>query len=151
MIAESIKQLTVGDAMTNAVLTVESMTPTGIVLELMEAQQVSALPVVDGDRCVGIVTAMELVRLIRETNAALRSGFPHYEDCLWAVELTHRKLDDNPICEIMNMGVERVTPGVPLCEAAQRMCSSSQHHLVVEQDGQLLGFLSSWDVAAAIC
>lgn len=137
--------------MTRNVLTVASSTPIGKVLESMEDRHVSALPVVDHDRCVGIVTATDLVKLIRETNAALRSGYPHYEDCLWAVDLAHRKLDQQPVREIMSVFVEKVSPETPICEAAKRLSTCAKHHLVVEDKGKLVGFLSSWDIAGAMC
>lgn len=151
MISESTRKKRVADVMSGHVLTVHSATSTGRVLEIMEEHQVSALPVVDDDKCVGIVTATDLVRLIRETNGALRSGYPHYEDCLWAVDLAHRKLDQQPVREIMSVFVEKVSPDTAICEAAKRLMSSARHHLVVEENGQLIGFLSSWDIAAAMC
>jgi CBS-domain-containing membrane protein len=107
--------------------------------------------VVDHERCVGIVTATDLVKLIRETNAALRSGYPHDEDCLWAVDLAHRKLDQQPVREIMSVFVEKVSPETPICEAAKRLSTCAKHHLVVEDKGKLVGFLSSWDIAGAMC
>lgn len=148
---ERIRAIKVSDLMTDKVLTVSSATPTGKVLESMQRHHVSAMPVVDGERCVGIVTATDLVRLIRDTNAALRSGYPHYEDCLWAVDLAHRLLDQQPISEIMNVDVEIIEPDAPICEAADRLSTLGKHHLVVERDGKLVGFLSAWDVARAIC
>ena len=151
MISKSTHELRVADVMSGSVKSVKSETPIGKVLEIMEDNHVHALPVVDQDQCVGIVTATDLVRLIRETNAALRSGYPHYEDCLWAVDLAHRKLDQQPVHEIMSVSVEKVSPETPLCDAAKRLSSCARHHLVVEADGKLVGFLSSWDVAAAFC
>lgn len=151
MISESTRQLRVADVMTREVLTVTSSTPIGKVLEIMEDGHVSSLPVVDGEHCIGIVTATDLVRLIRETNGALRSGYPHYEDCLWAVDLAHRKLDQQPVREIMSVVDDIVSPDTPLCEAAKRLSSCSRHHLVVEVDGKVVGFLSSWDIANAFC
>ena len=154
MISDSTRrsrQKQVSDVMKRQVLTVHSKTSIGRVLEIMEEQHVCSLPVVDDGRCVGIVTATDLVHLIRETNGALRAGYPHYDDCLWAVDLAHRKLDQQPVQEVMSQSVERVSPETRLCEAAQRLSSSDRHHLVVEENGQLIGFLSSWDIAAALC
>lgn len=140
----------VADLMTKEVLTVKSSMSVGQAFELMESAKVSALPVVDDGRCVGIVTATDLVRLIRETNSALRADFPHYEDCLWAVELANRKLDQQPVREIMSVCVEKVAPETSLRDAAQRLSTAARHHLVVESGGKVAGFLSSWDLAAAM-
>jgi CBS domain-containing protein len=153
MISESTRQgrqKRVADVMKRRVLTVHTETSTGKALAIMEEQQVSALPVVDQGKCVGVVTTTDLVRLIRETNGALRASYPHYEDCLWAVDLVHRKLDQQPVREIMSLGIEKVSPDTPLSEAAKRISSSKRHHLVVEENGELIGFLSSWDIAAFI-
>lgn len=144
-------QACVADVMTRKVVTVSSDTAIGRVLEIMEQRDVSSLPIVDDGRCVGIVTATDLVRLIRETNHALRSGYPHYEDCLWAVDLAHRKLDQEPVREIMSVSVVTVTGDTPVCIAAKHLASSEKHHLVVEEQGKVVGFLSSWDIAAAMC
>jgi len=143
--------LKVSDVMTDDVKTVTSSAPVGKVFEIMQQHHISAMPVIDDGRCVGIVTATDLVRLIRDTNAALRSGYPHYEDCLWAVDLAHRMLDQQPVREIMNVGVDAVAPETPICEAADQLSSCSKHHLIVERDGKVIGFLSSWDIARAIC
>lgn len=148
---EPTRLIRVADVMTSDVVSVTSATSVGKVLELMEDKHVSAVAIVDGDKCVGIVTATDLVKLIRETNAALRSGYPHYEDCLWAVDLAHRKLDQQPVHEIMSVFVETVPPQTPICDAAKRLSTCAKHHLVVEEDGKLVGFLSSWDIAGAMC
>ena len=148
---ERLRSLRVRDLMTNNVLTATASTPTGKVLETMQEHRISAMPILEHDRCVGIVTATDLVRLIRDTNAALRSGYPHYEDCLWAVDLAHRLLDQQPIREIMNVAPETISPDTPICEAADRLASGHRHHLIVEDEGRLVGFLTAWDVARAIC
>jgi CBS domain-containing protein len=150
-IEERIRSLRVRDLMTSEVRTAAPGTPTGKVLETMQSEQISAMPIVEQGRCVGIVTATDLVRLIRDTNEALRSGYPHYEDCLWAVDLAHRLLDQQPIRELMNVSPDTVAPDTPICEAADRMASEQIHHLVVESDGEMVGFLSAWDLARAIC
>ena len=51
----------------------------------------------------------------------------------------------------MSVFVEKVSPSTPICEAAKKMSTCAKHHLVVEEDGKLIGFLSSWDIAGAIC
>ncbi len=147
MNVETVGAMRVADVMTSAVMTVTSDTPIGRALEIMESEQVSALPIVDDDHCVGIVTSTDLVKLIRQTNQSLRSGYPHYEDCLWAVDLAHYKLDEQPVREIMSVVVETIGPEMPVSEAAKRLSCCAKHHLVVEDAGSMIGFLSSWDIA----
>ncbi len=146
-----IRSLRVRDLMTQDVCTAAPGTPTGKVLETMQDRNISAMPIVEQGRCVGIVTATDLVRLIRDTNAALRSGYPHYEDCLWSVDLAHRLLDQQPIRELMNVSPDTISPDTPICEAANQMAGGHIHHLIVVSDGHMVGFLSAWDLARAIC
>ena len=150
MPANPIERIKVRDLMTSDVMTVSSTTPVGKALDVMHDQKVSALPVVDGDRCVGIVTATDLVALLRETDHALRSDYPHYDDCLWAVDLVQQKLDKNPVREIMSEDMMSTTLDTPADEVASLMSNASIHHLVVEQDGKLVGFLSSLDFVRAL-
>lgn len=148
---ERIRSLHVRDLMTTDVHTASPATPIGKVLGMMQTHGITALPIVEDGRCTGIVTATDLVRLIRDTNAAIRNGYPHYEDCLWVVDLAHRMLDQQPIREIMHVGPETISPDTPICEAADRLSSGHRHHLIVESEGRLVGFLTAWDVARAIC
>jgi CBS domain-containing protein len=147
---EHWSDLTVADIMSDEVSTTEATTPIGDALEVMLARKISAMPVLEDGRCVGIVTATDLVHLIREVNKSLRSKFPHYDDCLWAVELAQRKLGDDPVREIMSVGVFSVSPNDSLARAAETMSRERVHHLAVEQDGNVVGFLSAIDLVNAL-
>ena len=146
MTASSARALTVRDLMSPKVTTVTPTTSVGDVLDLMFEQKISALPVVDDNQCIGIVTATDLVALLRATDKLLRSDYPHFEDCLWAVDLVQRKLDDDPVREIMSEVMVTTTPDALVDQVAKTMLKESIHHLpVVGKEGQLIGFLSSLD------
>jgi CBS-domain-containing membrane protein len=149
MSASSTEMTKVRDLMTVEVMTVSSSTSVGTALDLMFEHKISALPVVDDDRCVGIVTATDLVALLRATDNTLRSDYPHYDDCLWAVDLVQQKLDKDPVREIMSEGMMTTAPDTPAAEVASMMSNESLHHVIVEQDGKLVGFLSSLDFLKA--
>ena len=61
-----LAKLTVGDVMTRAVLVVDPDRPASEAARIMLSHKISALPVTDGDRLVGILTESDFVRLVSE-------------------------------------------------------------------------------------
>lgn len=142
--------LIVRDLMTTEVTTVTPSTSVGEALELMFEKKILALPVVEHDKCVGIVTATDLIVLIRATDKLLRSDYPHFDDCLWAVDLVQKRFDQDPVAEIMGESPVTTSPEATVEEVAQRMMKEAIHHIpVVDADGKLVGFLSSFDFVGA--
>ena len=115
-------------------------------LDLMFEQKVSALPVVDDGKCVGIVTATDLVVLIRAITKVLQSEYPHYDDCLWAVDMVQKRAASDPIREIMSEVLVEASPQTSVGQAAALMVREGVHHLPVVDQGKLVGFLSSLDL-----
>ena len=141
----------VQQVMTREVHRVSPGTSVGEALELMFEHQISALPVVDeGEHCVGIVTVTDLLSLLRQTENTLRSDYPHFDDCLWAVDMVQRNLDSDPVRNIMSEVVLTVSPDLSLERAAKTMATEKVHHLPVVMDRKLVGLLSSIDIARAI-
>ena len=137
---------TAGDLMVKDVTSVSPSTTVGTALDLMFEKKILALPVVENDRCVGIVTATDLVALLRSTDKVLRSEYPHFDDCLWAVELVQRKLDEDPVTEIMSEVMMTTKANTTIDEIAEKMTEEWIHHVpVVDEDDKLIGFLSSFD------
>ena len=146
MSKRSTGTLVVRELMSASVTTVSPTATVGNVLDLMFEQKILALPVVENDRCVGIVTSTDLVVLLRATDKLLRSDYPHYEDCLWAIDLVQKKLDDDPVSEIMSEVMMTTTPDTTADEVAEKMLEEMVHHVpVVDGDGKLVGFISSFD------
>ncbi len=146
MSKSSTGTLVVRELMSASVITVPPTTTVGQVLDLMFEKKILALPVVQDEQCIGIVTSTDLVVLLRSTDEILRSDYPHYDDCLWAVDLVQKKLDQDPVREIMSEVVMTTTPETTVAEVAEKMLEESVHHVpVVDDDGKLVGFLSSFD------
>ncbi len=143
--------LQVQDVMTRNIVRVAPSTTVGEALNLMFEAKVSALPVVDeGDRCFGIVTATDLVDLLRSTEQALKSDLLHNDDARQAIEVVQQKFDTSPIREIMTELIVTVAPDVSLQRAAKTMTTENVHHLPVLADRKLVGFLSSADIVRAV-
>jgi CBS domain-containing protein len=116
---------TVKDAMTSGPRTVESSTPVAEAAKLMRDENVGSLPIIDGDRLVGIVTDRDIaLRVVAEGKAGATAG------------------------EIASQQLVTVDPAQPLGEAARLMAEHQIRRLpVCEEDGRLVGMLAQADVA----
>lgn len=141
----------VQQVMSREIHSVTPITPVGDALDLMFEHKISALPVVDGgEHCVGIVTTSDLIGLLRKTESTLKSEYPHFDDCLWAIDMVQRNLDTDPVRNIMSEVMLTIAPDVSLERAAKTMVTENVHHLPVVLDRKLVGFLSSIDIAKGI-
>ncbi len=113
----------------------------------MTENSISALPVVDAaGECIGIISVIDLMKIVLTTDNILNSEYPHYDDCLWAVELIQRKLGTDKITDFMTEILTVVHPNTVMHDAACIMLNNKVHHLpVVNSDGRLVGILSSTD------
>jgi CBS domain-containing protein len=118
----------VRDAMTSKPKTIEPSTTAQEAARIMKSEDVGALPIIEGDKLVGVVTDRDLV--IR----ALAEG----------------KSPDTAVAEIASKDVVTVDPDQTLEEAARLMAEHQVRRLpVVEEDGRLVGVLAQADVAQA--
>jgi CBS domain-containing protein len=117
----------VKDVMTERPRAVTPQTPLSEVAELMDTDDVGAVPVVDGDRLVGIVTDRDIVvRAIAKGKSPL--GMP-------AAEVSSREL-------------VTVSPEDDLSEALKLMAHYQVRRLAVTaEDERLVGVVSQADVA----
>lgn len=151
MSAETRTEILVQDVMSRDVFRVGPLTTIGEALNLMYEKKVSALPVVDdGNRCFGIVTATDLVVLLRSTEQQLKSDFAADQDGPKLMDWVQRRLDSDPVRNIMSELMVTVSPDVNVHRAAKTMVDEKVHHLPVITDRQLVGFLTSADIVRAM-
>jgi CBS domain-containing protein len=114
------------EAMTSRPTTVEPQTTAREAAELMRSQDVGSLPVVDGDRLVGMITDRDLaLRLVGEGRGA-----------------------DTSVGEIASKDIVTIDPQQEVAEAARLMAEHQLRRLpVCEEDGRLVGILAQADVA----
>lgn len=114
------------EAMTSSPTTVEPGTTAQEAARLMKSKDVGSLPVVDGDRLVGMITDRDLaLRLVGEGKGA-----------------------DTPIGELASKDVVTIDPQQDVGEAARLMAEHQLRRLpVCEEDGKLVGILAQADVA----
>ena len=115
------------DAMTSNPRGVEMNTPVADAAQLMKTEDVGSLPVLEGDRLVGMVTDRDIViRVIAEGN----------------------DVQSTTVGEIASRELVTVDPQQELDEALRLMAQHQVRRLpVVEEDGKLVGILAQADVA----
>jgi len=117
---------TIREAMTSSPATVEPATPAQEAARLMKSKDVGSLPVVEGDRLVGMITDRDLaIRLVGEGKSV-----------------------DTPVGELASKDVVTIDPQQGVEEAARLMAEHQLRRLpVCEEDGKLVGILAQADVA----
>lgn len=106
--------------MTPSVITAEAYQPVTHVRQLMEKNGVSAIPVVSADKQpIGIVTSSDVVT----------------------------EYDENAtVGEIMTRAVYSLSNSDDVSDAASMMRAHEVHHIVILDDGRVVGILSSFDL-----
>jgi CBS domain-containing protein len=117
----------VREVMTTRPRSVTPQTPLSEVAKLMEADDVGAIPVVEGDRLVGIVTDRDIV-----VRAIAKEKDPR----------------GMPAAEVSSRELVTVDPDDDLSDALKLMAQYQVRRLaVIEEDDRLVGVVSQADVA----
>jgi acetoin utilization protein AcuB len=124
----------VQDVMGKPVVTVVPATTLPDAVRTMRDAGVRHLPVVDGDRLVGIVSDRDLKRAMASSATSLQ-----------AHELTYL-LDRIRIAEIMTRTVVTIAPMFPVEDAARIMVRDRISALPVTEGGRLVGIVTETDV-----
>ena len=116
----------VGDVMTSRPRAVTPQTPLSEVAEVMESEDVGAVPVVEGDRVVGIITDRDIV-----VRAIAKGKDPR----------------GMPASEASSRELVTVSPDDDLSDALKLMAQYQVRRLAVTADERLVGVVSQADVA----
>jgi CBS domain-containing protein len=144
----------VRDLMTFHAVTVDPDDTVKEALDLLVANNVAALPVVDdANRCVGVISATDLLGLAQERGEDLEA-FNAAEGLSRELLIEHLEradFSDLVVREAMAPTPIVIGPAAPLAEAARVMIDYGVHHLaVVENRHRFLGVLSSLDIVRAL-
>jgi len=129
----------VRDVMTRKIAVLREEQNLELAERAMKAYAFRHLPVVEGDKLVGLVTERDLLRAAIST-----------------LDKAHELLDDNLkryyfVREIMTADVVTVRPETPLLEAARIMANRKLGCLpVTEQDGTLVGIVTRSDLVELV-
>ena len=114
------------EAMTPNPTTIKATTAAQEAARTMKSEDVGSLPIVEGDKLVGVITDRDLaIRIVADAKGL-----------------------DTPVAEIASKDVVTVDPEQSIDEAAQLMAEHQVRRLpVVEEDGRLVGILAQADIA----
>ena len=118
----------VKDVMTSNPRTIDASTPTSEAARMMKDEDVGSLPIVEGDRLVGMVTDRDItVRIVAEGRDAATG-----------------------VGEIASRDLVTIDPEQSIDEAARLMARHQLRRLpIVEEDGRLVGIVAQADIARA--
>jgi len=146
-------ELTAADLMSRNVIVISQQTSLRAAAHRLALASVSGAPVVDEKgRCVGVLSATDLVRWVdRGENAARRTFTSTTEfSAEWEVVDLEALPVDN-VGRYMSTHVVTATPDTGIGELARAMLAAHIHRiLVLSEEGRPIGIVSSTDVLAAV-
>jgi CBS domain-containing protein len=147
--------LTVGEVMQRDPVTISPDADLETLLHVLRRHELPGVPVVDGDRLVGIVTENDLVLRGDDTSLHLPHYFQLFGGVVWLEPLQHledrlRKAFANRVSDMMTADVETISPDASVHEGARRISRSGHNRLPVVEDGRLVGVLTRVDALEAL-
>jgi CBS domain-containing protein len=143
----------VREYMTTEVLTATPTTPVPQIVATLSGQAISGLPVVDGDRVVGIVSEGDLV--MREKPLHMPAAISFLGEALMLD--SRKQIDDEfrkhfgaTAADIMTREVYTISPEAALSEAARLMVEKDVKRLPVVENDRLVGILTRKDLVRAL-
>jgi CBS domain-containing protein len=141
----------VADIMTRDVLAVSPDTGLESAARLMTSSRISGLPVVEGDRLVGVVSLMDLVDPDRNRSATheedeAKAAFYKLSDGDFVAFGIEPAAADGVVADVMTPYVISVSADTDLVEAARQMTDYRVHRLLVMDGERLVGIVSSLDL-----
>ncbi len=147
----------VSDIMTKDVVACKPSDPIESVVKLMSEKDISGVPVMDGDKLVGVVTEADIMRIL---------AVPPKSDTLWLpspleiifeipfkelvqlrrLQTDYKDIGLNPVKSIMKKNVISTTLDADIADAAELMVKHKINRLTVVQNGKLVGIITRDDI-----
>jgi len=148
-------ELTVGDVMQRDPVTIAPDADLESLLRVLREHELPGVPVVKGDRLVGIVTENDLVLEGDDHSVHLPHYFELFGGVVFLEPLQHleerlRKAFANRVSDMMTDRVETISPGASVHEAARQISRSGHNRLPVVDDGRLVGVITRVDALEAL-
>lgn len=150
----------VRDVMNVMPVTVQAEAPVSEAAGLLRKNKISGMPVLDGEKLVGIVSESDLLRLLSveedEGSLWLPSPFEIFEvpfRDLVKWEKMHVVLDEIPnkkVMHVMSRNLHEVSPEDSIEEAASIMTRHRINRLPVVENGRLVGIVTRGDIISGL-
>ncbi len=147
--------LKVREVMTKDVVTVTPDTLVKDAASLLAEKDISGMPVIEGDRVVGIFSEADVLRSLKTTKKDLRLIFPSVSSMgiAFQEDVTQREILDayeeignRTVREVMSKNVMTVEPDMPLNQAIVKMVQGEINRLPVVEKSILVGIVTRGDV-----
>jgi CBS domain-containing protein len=138
------------DIMSHPVVTVAPDTPVAELARIMVEKRVSAVPVMDGEVMVGILTEGDLLRRAEIGSEHKRSRWAELAFANWNLAAEYTKEHGRKTSDVMTRKVITVTPSATLREVADTLESRHIKRLPVVEDGRLVGIVSRASLVQAL-
>jgi CBS domain-containing protein len=126
----------VADVMQTNLKTMNGRDSIGDAITLLADSHVSGVPVLDDHgRLVGVLSSSDILSLLAEQQDP---------------EARERVFAETLVQEVMTPRPQSITPDASVKDAAQRMLYLEVHRLFVEQEGRLLGVVTTTDLVRAV-
>lgn len=145
----------VREVMSSPVLSIPPETLVKDAAAMLAERNVSGVPVVDGERVVGVFSEIDVLRSIKTTKKDLRLVFPSISSLgiAFQEEVTQREIleayeevGNTPVKEIMSREVVTVNPDITLSEAILMMVERRIQRLPVVEGNRLVGIITRGDI-----
>jgi CBS domain-containing protein len=147
----------VSDIMTKDVVACKPSDPIEGVVKLMSGKDISGVPVVDGDKLVGIVTEADIMRLLAVSPKSDTLWLPSPLEIIFEIpfkelvqlrrlQKDYKDIGLNPVESIMKKNVISTTPDDDIEDAAALMVKYNINRLTVIQNGKLVGIITRDDI-----
>ena len=126
----------VNEVMQTSLRTIRGTQSVGEAISLLAENHVSGLPVIDEHgRLVGVISSSDVLEKLAESQEP---------------ETREAVFEQTQIMEVMTPRPQTIHPDATVRDAAQRMLYLEVHRLFVEQEGRLVGVVSTTDLVRAL-
>lgn len=145
-------EVQVKDIMTSRIQSVMVNDTLRDAVSLMMDNELTTLPVVDGDRkCVGILSRSDLTELFLKEDQELSETMSTEQFSMKRLQQSLETCEDRKVNELMTYEVVSIGQEQNLSEVCRAMVRKQIHHLpVTDENEKLVGILSTFDIVKAV-
>ena len=147
----------VSEVMTRDVITCKPSDPIDGVVKLMSEKDISGVPVVDGDKVLGIVTEADIMRMLAVPQPSGTLWLPSPLEVLLEIPVKElmqlrrlqksvKDVGEQSVGGIMQKDVLSIRPDDDIEDAAALMVKHKVNRLIVLKDGKLAGIVTRDDI-----
>jgi len=149
---------TLNDLMNRDLVTVPPDMPVSELAGLLSTRMISGAPVVDGSgKVIGVVSLSDIAAFSASGRAGLQTdrdmyySVPEMEDYLVGFFTVDDFSPGATVRDIMTPAVYTLGQEATMLEAAEMMRAARIHRIIVTQDGQPVGIVTTMDLVGALC